>query len=114
MIAFLLGVSLLATTGGEPAKVQTPPTVAAAPAARQADFITRIDGVLAALQPISTSGGTPEAREALLRVYLDRYEAFEGLYGQGSGQPEPLIARVMSGEEAFHLTLRSRPEDFAA
>jgi FTR1 family protein len=114
MIAFLLGLSLLAGSGSQPARAQTPPAVASSPAARQADFITRIDGVLGALQPISSSGGTPEAREALLRVYLDRYEAFEVLYGQGSGQPAPLVSRVMSGEEAFHLTLRSRPEEFAA
>ena len=62
MIAFLVGVALFATSGGKPVPVQTPPaTYASAPAA-QADFVTRIDGVIAALQPISTS--TCAARRA--------------------------------------------------
>jgi FTR1 family protein len=114
MIAFVLSVALLATHAGPPALPQASSSVVASVPAAQADFVTRIDGVLAELQPITTSGGTPEARESLLRVYLDRYEAFEGLFGQGSGQPAALVSRVMAGEEAFHLALRSRPEDFAA
>ena len=114
MITFLLGMTLLVA---QPGAVKAPAqsgAVAAQAAVSAPDFERRLDSVLGALQPLESVAATPATREVLMRVYLDQYEALEGLYGNGAGQADALTARIVAGETAFHAALQATPQDFGA
>lgn len=72
---------------------------------------TWLDDVAAGVErarALAQSGNVTEARNVVLRVYLDRFESLEGYYGRGATYGVAGVAEaVFAGEAAYHQLLQS-------
>jgi len=84
-------------------------------AADEPGLVERLDAIRAGLAHVERSvaaGDADAARAAVLRLYLDEFEAIEGWWGQGGPHTTPeLAARVAEGETAFHAALAGAPTE---
>ena len=71
-------------------------------------WLDEITAELERAQTLAAEGSTAEAKNVVLRAYLDRFEMLEGYYGPGAEYGVSGVAdAVTSGETAYHALLRS-------
>jgi FTR1 family protein len=102
----------MAGTGSVSAQAAVPATASVTDTRK--DFSARVSATVARLQALAGSERPEAVRQAVLRIYLDDYEAIEGLYGPGSGQANAVIAQIAAGEAAFHAALQAPDASLSA